>query len=78
MQEVFDFHAGLGLPFFAKCRRCAGDDASDFESADQRHSRAGDIDEHEITRPDLGADAAEFDGFGASENEIRILGLDGH
>lgn len=78
VEEVYVFHAGLGLPFFAKCGRRAGDDACDFESTEQGHSRAGDIDEHEITRTDLGADAAKFDGFGASEDEIRILGLYGH
>ena len=51
--------------------RCAGGDACDFESADQGHSRVGDIDAHEISRPDLGADAAKLDGFGAGEDEIR-------
>ena len=35
VEEVFVFRAGLGLPFFAKCGCGTGDDACDFESADQ-------------------------------------------
>lgn len=41
VEEVFDFHAGLGLPFFARWGRRTGDDACDFESADQGYPRAG-------------------------------------
>jgi len=41
VEEIFYFHAGPGLPFFAKCGRRTGDDACDFESADQGHPKAG-------------------------------------
>ena len=41
VEEIFVFHAGLGLPFFATHGRRTGDDACDFESADQSHPRAG-------------------------------------
>jgi hypothetical protein len=78
VEECFLFHTGLCLPFFTKSERICGDDSSDFKATDQGHSRAGYIDEDEVTQCDLWADAAEFDGFGASEDKVCILRLDGH
>ncbi len=78
VEEGFFIHAGFREPFFAECFGLVRDDPGDFEATDQGHSRAGDIDEDEVARADLGADAAEFDGFSPSEDEVRIFGLDGH
>ncbi len=78
IEEGFFLHAGLRLPFFAEDVRGCCDNTGNFEASDQSHFRAGDIDEDEIAWPDLWADSAEFDGFRAGEDEIRVLRLDGH